>query len=110
MIRPWGACISRAHCETCRTDRAWRATVVRAGIADEVDFECPRGLPLGWRPSLLARLWSHWRRVWQTPSRGLGDTVAKMTQTVGIRPCGGCAKRKHKLNKLIPYGDAGEQS
>lgn len=37
------------------------------------------------------------------PSRGLGDTVAKLTRKLGIRPCGGCKKRQALLNKLIPY-------
>ena len=37
------------------------------------------------------------------PSRGLGDTVAKITSALGVRPCGGCKSRRDKLNKLIPY-------
>jgi len=48
------------------------------------------------------------------PSRGLGDTVAKVTHATGIhalvqtaaravgKPCG-CAKRREALNKLLPY-------
>lgn len=36
-------------------------------------------------------------------SRGLGDTVAKITTKLGIKPCGGCKKRQKVLNKLIPY-------
>jgi len=36
-------------------------------------------------------------------SRGLGDTVAKMTKAVGIKPCGGCEKRRQWLNKKVPY-------
>lgn len=39
-------------------------------------------------------------------SKGLGDTVAKITRAVGIKPCGGCKKRQAKLNKLIPYKGA----
>lgn len=35
-------------------------------------------------------------------SRGLGDTVAKITKAVGIKPCGGCKNRQYKLNQLIP--------
>ena len=38
-------------------------------------------------------------------SRGLGDTVAKVTRAVGIKPCGGCKQRQKALNKLFPYGD-----
>lgn len=36
-------------------------------------------------------------------SRGLGDTVAKITSALGIPPCGGCGRRRQLLNKLIPY-------
>ena len=36
-------------------------------------------------------------------SKGLGDTVAKITKAVGIKPCGGCKKRQKKLNRLFPY-------
>lgn len=38
-------------------------------------------------------------------SRGLGDTIAKVTTAVGIRPCLGCKKRQELLNKLVPYKD-----
>jgi hypothetical protein len=36
-------------------------------------------------------------------SQGLGDTIAKMTKAIGIKPCGGCTKRHEYLNKKIPY-------
>ena len=46
------------------------------------------------------------------PSRGLGDTVKKITHAIGIdkavekvfgtKGCG-CAKRQSKLNELVPY-------
>lgn len=36
-------------------------------------------------------------------SRGLGDTVAKITAAVGIKPCGGCKERQAKLNRVLPY-------
>jgi hypothetical protein len=37
-------------------------------------------------------------------SRGVGDTVAKIIQTVTKKaPCGGCAKRRAALNKILPY-------
>ena len=38
-------------------------------------------------------------------SKGLGDTVAKITKAVGIKPCGACKKRQEKLNRLFPYKD-----
>ncbi len=37
-------------------------------------------------------------------SRGLGDTIAKVTKAVGITPCGGCEERQAALNRLVPYG------
>lgn len=36
-------------------------------------------------------------------SRGLGDTVAKIVKKTGIKPCGGCQKRRQKLNKAFAY-------
>jgi hypothetical protein len=36
-------------------------------------------------------------------SRGLGDTIARITKAVGVKPCGKCKKRQEKLNKLLPY-------
>ena len=40
-------------------------------------------------------------------SRGLGDTIAKLTKAVGIQPCGGCEKRRQKLNSIFPFADGG---
>ena len=37
------------------------------------------------------------------PSRGLGDSIAKVTSAVGIRPCGGCGKRRELFNTMFPY-------
>lgn len=45
----------------------------------------------------------HWLAIAPSKSRGLGDTIAKATKAVGIKPCGGCKKRQAKLNKLVPY-------
>lgn len=39
------------------------------------------------------------------PSRGLGDTIKKATDALGIPQCGGCKKRQDKLNKAVPYND-----
>jgi hypothetical protein len=38
-------------------------------------------------------------------SRGVGDTIAKLTKKVGIKPCGGCKKRRAKFNDALPFGD-----
>jgi hypothetical protein len=46
------------------------------------------------------------KRTAQPKSRGLGDTIAKVTTALGIKPCGGCKKRQELLNKLLPYSGA----
>ena len=69
------ACPTRVHCGTCRSDADWRERVT--GVRD---FDCPHGV-----------------------STGLGDTIAKLTKSVGIKPCGGCKKRQAALNNLVPY-------
>jgi hypothetical protein len=33
---------------------------------------------------------------------GLGDTVAAITTSAGIKPCGGCKRRQAALNKATP--------
>lgn len=42
------------------------------------------------------------RNTLKRRSRGLGDRVAKVTQAVGIKPCGGCKGRQAKLNHYFP--------
>ncbi len=37
------------------------------------------------------------------PARGLGDTVAKITTRVGIKPCHGCKGRQKWLNTAVPF-------
>lgn len=34
---------------------------------------------------------------------GLGDLVAKVTDTLGIRKCSACSKRQQVLNKAFPF-------
>lgn len=36
-------------------------------------------------------------------SLGRGDTYAKMTKKIGIKPCGGCKKRQKRENEKHPY-------
>ena len=87
-----GHCTVKLHCPLCRdllAGRAWRVSLsLRFAVpGGAVDFVCPHG------------------RSWGTqPSRGLGDTVAKVIHAVtGIKPCGGCRKRQAALNRLMPY-------
>tara|TARA_B110000495_G_C23018961_1_gene604103 strand:- start:1350 stop:1577 length:228 start_codon:yes stop_codon:yes gene_type:complete len=39
-------------------------------------------------------------------SKGLGDTIKKVTSAVGIKQCGSCKKRQATLNKMFPYKTA----
>ena len=35
---------------------------------------------------------------------GLGDTIARAIHAAtGIKPCGGCQRRREALNRLVPY-------
>lgn len=34
-------CRSGAHCHACRTSAVFRASIVRAGLVDAVEFKCP---------------------------------------------------------------------
>ena len=36
-------------------------------------------------------------------SKGLGDTIAKITKAIGIKPCKQCSVNVGKLNKKYPY-------
>lgn len=36
-------------------------------------------------------------------SKGLGDTIKKATDFLGIPQCGGCKERQEMLNKKFPY-------
>jgi hypothetical protein len=35
-------------------------------------------------------------------AEGLGDAVKRVTNAVGIRPCGGCERRAQALNRAFP--------
>jgi hypothetical protein len=41
-------------------------------------------------------------------SKGLGDTVKKMTSALGIKQCSPCKRRQEKLNRLFPYKNKGK--
>ena len=75
----------------------WRDCGVRGGGCCEIDeYE---------RPSLGVCL-NMCEKNTNKPSRGLGDTVARVIKkaTGGkVKPCGGCKKRQAALNKLMPY-------
>ena len=43
-----------------------------------------------------------WRTILKD-DKGLGDTIARTTDYIGIKKCGGCAKRQNNLNDLVKY-------
>jgi hypothetical protein len=76
-------CKSRAHCDACLGDPAWRAKIAaRYGMRSSEHWGCPRA--------------------------GLGDLVkkgivlvAKLFRRGPRKSCGGCAGRQAKLNALF---------
>lgn len=42
-------------------------------------------------------------------SKGLGDTIAKVTKWAGIEPCESCKKRQSWANKLVPYNSVKDE-
>lgn len=40
-------------------------------------------------------------------SRGLGDSIKRITDAMKIPQCGGCRRRQQKLNRLFPYDNKG---
>ena len=36
-------------------------------------------------------------------SRGLGDSIKKITNTLGMKTCSKCKKRQKTLNRIVPY-------
>ena len=43
------------------------------------------------------------RAARHTKPRGLGDVIARVTRSLGIRPCSGCKRRQATLNRLVPF-------
>lgn len=39
-------------------------------------------------------------------SKGLGDSIKKVTEALRIPQCGACKRRQEKLNRLFPYKNA----
>ena len=43
------------------------------------------------------------KRIWSKPSKGFGDTFAKITKTFGITPCDECEERRKDWNNRLSY-------
>ena len=39
----------------------------------------------------------------EVESKGVGDTIKKVTDALRIPQCGACKRRQEKLNRLFPY-------
>ena len=91
-------------------------TVRREGVTNSVcdrcmmqwvDDNCPDELPVQIKMLIGAD-----QTECPPPSRGLGDTIAKITKATGIdklvkqfvKDDCGCNKRREQLNQLLPYG------
>ena len=113
-------CVLEAHCTLCRAFNAghsWRASLAKVFELPPgaPDFACPHGKPWGWTAEPGAVVVAHgadfrppgrvrrWLAGWRRPSRGLGDTIAKLTGAFGIQPCGGCKGRQSWCNRTFPY-------
>lgn len=35
--------------------------------------------------------------------KGAGDTIKRVTDSLGIKQCGKCKERQQKLNEMFPY-------
>lgn len=44
-----------------------------------------------------------WKRILKE-DKGVGDTISRVTKSLGIKECGGCTKRKEELNRRFKYG------
>ena len=115
-------CASRAHCVACRTEEAFRESIVRAGMAAERDFACPHGVTAETAETAPAQrreqgAWPVWARFIarraEAGERGIGDTVARLLGGAGKgfeawfervfgKSCG-CGQRKARLNARFPY-------
>ncbi len=87
------ACQTRAFCRQCRTSRAYRESIVRAGQHTDPEFVCPHGIGT---------------RI------GLGDVVAIIATPIAralklpcidpitkeLKPTSKCAERKAALNRI----------
>jgi hypothetical protein len=45
---------------------------------------------------------AEWKASGQKSS-GVGDTIKKVTDKLGIKQCGGCKRRQAILNQMFPY-------
>jgi len=78
-------CLSRAHCNACRNDAAWRAAMAKSFIMPD---ECPHPPGLGDKVAAFLK-----RPL-------VAKAVKQLTGIDTNKPCGGCKKRRAWLNKI----------
>lgn len=86
-------CKSFRFCKTCRdtgsVGKLWRRVVAKRYEVPDEDWKCPHGWKWGGEPGLVLKLKQRF---------GVGSKFKKTTSRVGIKPCGGCAKRAAKMD------------
>ena len=53
--------------------------------------------------NIIKKYLNHLKRVWSKPSKGFGDTFAKITKSFGIKPCQKCEERRKSWNERLQY-------
>lgn len=84
--------------------------VYSKGEAGVVMFKCP-GCGREYKPDFKfpftcmcgTKSYGEGVKTVEKKSRGLGDTIAKVTKKLGFKPCGGCQQRQAVLNRWVPY-------
>lgn len=83
-------CKSHAHCFACRNDAAFRASIVKNGMAEIQDFECPEGAKIGETEGL------------PKPKMGLGDLIEKAVKPIAVALKLDCLDENHNLKNDSP--------
>ena len=53
--------------------------------------------------NILKKYIKRLKKIWSKPSKGFGDTFAKITKTFGIQPCDECERRREDWNSRLAY-------
>jgi hypothetical protein len=51
----------------------------------------------------MQKYWNKLKAIWSKPSKGFGDTFAKITKSFGIQPCDECERRRVDWNERLAY-------
>lgn len=92
------ACRVGFYCERCRAD-----SEKGQERRDKINAKSLAGLNLGPRFSCPFGRGDVGAYIPPPPSKGAGDTVAKVTHAMGIEQCQPCKERQSALNEFLPY-------